>query len=97
MRQPIVDRIIQQRWMQRRTADTAGVSVRTVAHWMDRSRASHRLLDGSSLPHGSPRRLSGERTTQILTLQQPRARSWEISARLGMPRSTVTRVLAEPV
>jgi len=94
MRQLILDRITRDGWSQQRAADAAGVSVRTVAKWKARVRAGGGLADGSSRPHRSPRRLSLEMTAQVVALRQTRATSWEISATLGVPRSTVTRVLA---
>jgi transposase InsO family protein len=94
MRQLIVTRI-EQGWTQPRAAEAAGVSVRTVAKWLARRRAGDvALADGPSRPRQSPRRLDPVVTATILALRQQRATSWEISGRLGVPRSTVTRVLA---
>lgn len=95
MRQLMIDRVTQQGWTQQRVAEAVGVSVRTVAKWVARRRIGDGpLLDASSRPQRSPRRLSLDQTTQILALRHRRATSWEISVRVHVPRSTVTRVLA---
>jgi transposase InsO family protein len=93
-RRLIVDRC-QQGWTHQRTADAAGVSRRTVAKWVRRFRAGDTTLsDRSSRPHRSPRQLTDIQVAAIVALRQTRATSWTISAALGVPRSTVTRVLA---
>lgn len=93
-RQLLVDRVQRQGWTQAAAATAAGISVRTVAKWMRRARlGDDRLEDASSRPRHQPRTLDVTRTTAIVALRQQRATAWEISARLGVPRSTVTRVL----
>lgn len=94
MRQLMLERVTTHGWTQRRVAEAAGVSVRTVAKWLARGRQGAALVDRASRPHRSPRQLSVETTSAIVAWRQTRATSWEISARLGVPRSTVTRVLA---
>ena len=93
MRQLIVTRS-QQGWTYARIAAALGISVRTVAKWMARSRQASGLLDGSSRPHRQPRRLAASLEAAVLTLRRTRATAWQISAALRLPRSTVTRVLA---
>ena len=94
MRQLLIDRVQRQGWTQGATAAAAGVSVRTVAKWISRAREGDvRLEDRSSRPHRHPRALDLARTAAILAHRQRRATAWEISARVGVPRSTVTRVL----
>lgn len=90
-RQMLIRRVRSQGWTQRRAAEAAGVSVRTVAKWLARGEAA--LADRSSRPHRQPRRLDAARTAGILACRQARATAWEISARLGVPRSTVALVL----
>jgi transposase InsO family protein len=90
-RQLLVQRVEQEGWTQRRAAAAAGVSVRTVAKWLGR-RAE--LEDRSSRPRRSPRRTDLVDETAIIRLRRTRATAWEISVALGIPRSTVTRVLA---
>lgn len=94
MRQLLIDRVRQQGWTQAAAATAAGVSVRTVAKWVHRARQGDtQLEDASSRPHRQPRRLDVARTTAILAQRQRRATAWEISQQVGVPRSTVTRVL----
>jgi transposase InsO family protein len=94
MRQLLVDRVHHQGWTQAAAAGAAGISVRTVAKWTQRARQGDRQLeDASSRPHRQPRRLDVARTTAILALRQQRATAWEISVRIGVPRSTVAVVL----
>lgn len=92
MRQLIATRA-QAGWPYTRIAEALGISVRTVAKWVARSREA-RLMDGSSRPHHQPRRMAASLETAIVTLRRTRATAWQISAALGLPRSTVTRVLA---
>jgi len=93
MRQLIVMRV-QQGWPYARIAEALGISVRTVAKWIARSRQSDGLADGSSRPHRQPRRIAAALEAAILVLRRTRATAWQISTALGIPRSTVTRVLA---
>jgi transposase len=93
MRQLIVTRA-QHGWTYARIADARGISVRTVAKWRARARQVDGLHDGSSRPHRQPRRLAAPIEAAILTLRRTRATAWQISTALGLPRSTVTRVLA---
>lgn len=94
MRLLLIDRVSRQGWTQAAAAAAAGISVRTVAKWMRRARLGDaQLEDASSRPHRQPRTLDQVRSTAIVALRQQRATAWEISARLGVPRSTVTRVL----
>lgn len=92
MRELIVSRA-QQGWTYARIADALGLSVRTVAKWVGRARNAT-LADRSSRPHRQPRRLSARLERAIVALRRTRATAWEISTALGIPRSTVTRVLA---
>jgi transposase InsO family protein len=94
MRQLLVERVTRQGWSQGAAADAAGVSLRTVAKWIARARQGDTELgDRSSRPRRQPRTLDPARTAAILAYRQTRATAWEISARVGVPRSTVTRVL----
>jgi transposase InsO family protein len=94
MRQLLIDRVTRQGWTRAAAAAAAGISVRTVAKWTQRARQGDRQLeDASSRPHRQPRTLDLARTTAILAFRQQRATAWEISARVGVPRSTVALVL----
>jgi transposase InsO family protein len=91
-RQLLIRRIRQHGWTQRRAAEAAGVSIRTVAKWL--ARPCRELGDRTSRPHRQPRRLSATTEAAIVALRRTRATAWQISTALRMPRSTVTRVLA---
>ena len=93
MRQLIVARA-QQGWTYARIAEALGISVRTVAKWITRSRQADGLCDGSSRPHQQPRRIAAALETAIVALRHRRLTAWQISVALRVPRSTVTRVLA---
>ncbi len=93
MRRLIYERVTQG-WTQRAVADALGISVRTVAKWVARTRQAGALTDGSSRPHGQPRRLAASLEAAVITLRRTRATAWQISTALRIPRSTVTRVLA---
>jgi len=92
MRELIVTRA-QQGWTYARIATALGMSVRTVAKWVARARQAQ-LADRSSRPHRQPRRVAARLEAAIVTLRRRRATAWQISMALGIPRSTVTRVLA---
>jgi transposase InsO family protein len=91
-RRLLITRVRRLGWTQRRAAEAAGVSVRTVAKWLARDRTA--LADRSSRPHHQPQRLPLATEAAITALRRTRATAWQISAALRMPRSTVTRVLA---
>ena len=94
MRQLLIDRVTRQGWTRAAAAAAAGISVRTVAKWIQRAHhGDAQLEDASSRPHRQPRRLDLARTAAILAYRHQRATAWEISARLGVPRSTVQSVL----
>lgn len=91
MRQLIATRA-QQGWTQAQIGTALGVSVRTVAKWVARARETA-LTDRSSRPHRQPRRLPATTTAAIIALRHTRATAWQISAAVGVARSTVTREL----
>jgi transposase InsO family protein len=91
-RRLLITRVRRQGWTQRRAAEAAGVSVRTVAKWLTRDRTA--LADRSSRPHRQPRRVAAALEAAIVALRRTRATAWQISVALQVPRSTVTRVLA---
>jgi transposase InsO family protein len=94
MRRLMIDRVTRHGWTQARTAEAAGVSVRTVAKWLQRDRQGDTTLsDRGSRPTRQPRRLAATVSAQIVRLRQTRATAWEISAALAVPRSTVSREL----
>lgn len=90
-RRLLVTRVRELGWSQPEAAAAAGVSVRTVVKWLGRGDA---LANRSSRPHHSPRRTSPRTIAAIERLRRQRATAWQISAALGVPRSTVTCILA---
>ncbi|HZS58201.1 MAG TPA: helix-turn-helix domain-containing protein, partial [Gemmatimonadaceae bacterium] len=93
MRQLIVTRA-EQGWTDARIAEALGISVRTVAKWIERARQGQALTNGSSRPHRQPQRLAASLEAAIVAVRRTRATAWQISTALRIPRSTVTRVLA---
>ncbi len=87
----LIHRVRHLGWTQRQAADAVGVTVRTVAQWLTRVES---LADRSSQPHRSPRRTSDTMEGAVVRLRRGRATAWQISAALGLPRPTMTRVLA---
>src|SRR5690606_17716783 len=87
--------IVDQGWPVRRAAERFQVSPATAQKWAARYRSGLPLTDRSSRPHSSPNRLSKRREHRIISLRFNRR--WgphRISYHLGIPRSTVGRVLA---
>jgi transposase InsO family protein len=87
----ICRRVLEEAWTMRQAAEAAGCSVRTVAKWVARYRAGDReLLDRSSRPHRSPRRLPQPRVEAIERLRRVRMTAAEIGEVLELPLSTVS-------
>lgn len=86
--------IVHDGWNIRRAAERFQVSPATASKWAKRYRNHEPLTDRSSRPHLSPTRLSRRRERRIIALRF--TRQWgphRISYHLGIPRSTVGRVL----
>lgn len=86
--------IVDEGWPIRRAAERLQVSPATAQKWAARYRAGLPLTDRSSRPHTSPNRLPKKREHRILSLRFNRR--WgphRIGYHLGIPRSTVGRVL----
>ncbi|AZN30903.1 IS481 family transposase [Flaviflexus salsibiostraticola] len=93
-RQRLASLIVDQGWSIRRAAERFQVSPATASKWASRYRAGEPLADRSSRPHHSPARLAMRREHRIISLRF--TRRWgphRISHHLGIPRSTVERVL----
>ena len=87
--------IVDDGWPVRRAAERFQVSPATAAKWAARYRAGEALTDRSSRPHHSPARLPRKQEHRIISLRF--TRQWgphRISYHLGIPRSTIERVLA---
>jgi transposase InsO family protein len=93
--------VVEEGWSLRRAAERFQVSVTTAARWADRYRERdtsrpplEAMTDRSSRPRRSPHRTPAKRERQVVHLR--RKRGWgpaRIAAKLGMPASTVNRVL----
>lgn len=86
--------IVDENWSIRRAAERFQVSPSTASKWASRYRHNQALTDRSSRPHSSPTRLPRKREHRIISLRF--TRQWgphRISYHLGIPRSTVERVL----
>ena len=87
--------IVDEGWSLRRAAERFQCSPATAKRWADRYRAGQALTDSSSRPHRCPRRLDRRTEHRIIGLRH--TRRWgphRIACHLGVPRSTVGRVLA---
>ncbi len=86
--------IIDQGWSMRRAAERFQCSPATAAKWAARYRAGLPLTDRSSRPHRSPARSSQHLERRIVALRfTHRWGPHRIGYHLGVPRSTVGRVL----
>ena len=96
-RQLLVDRVVKQGWAPAHAAEQLGVSRATAYKWLRRHRleGDAGLLDRSSRPHGSPRRLpAGAEAAVLAARAQWRYGPDRLGPLLGMAPSTVHRVLA---
>lgn len=94
-RELLVRRILREGWGVSQAAEAAGLSKRTAYKWLRRYQAEglSGLADRSCRPHRQPTRTSQARVEQILAMRRQRMCGAEIACRLGMPRSTVARIL----
>ena len=86
--------VVERRWTVQRAADRFQVSPATVSKWANRYRRGEPMTDRSSRPVCSPRRSTTRLERRIVKLRH--CRRWgphRISYHLGVPRSTVGRVL----
>jgi transposase InsO family protein len=96
-RQLLVRRILDERRPVALVASELGVSRATAYKWLQRFRAEGEdgLLDRSSRPHRSPRRLAPEREAAIIRARvRRRYGPHRLAPLLGHPRSTIGKVLA---
>jgi transposase InsO family protein len=93
-RRRLAELVVVQGWSARRAAERFQVSPATAAKWAVRYRAGEPMTDGSSRPRHSPSRCPRRLERRIVKLRY--VRRWgphRISYHLGVPRSTVGRVL----
>jgi transposase InsO family protein len=87
--------IVDKGWSARRAAERFQVSPATAAKWAARYRSGQPMTDVSSRPHTCPTRSPQRLERRIIKLRY--CRRWgphRISYHLGVPRSTIGRVLA---
>ena len=90
-RRLICRRVLGEGWTLQQAAEAAGCSMRTAAKWVGRYRGGDGLLlDRSSRPQRSPRRLPQQRVEAIERLRRVRMTAAEIAEVLGLPLSTVS-------
>ena len=91
----LVERITQEHWSVAEAAEAAGVSPRTAYKWLSRfeEEGPAGLLDRTSRPKRSPTQISPGWQQQVLELRRLRMTGAAIARRLGIPRSTVARIL----
>jgi transposase InsO family protein len=96
-RRLLVQRVRERGWQVKEAAEAAGVSRRTAHKWLQRfdREGEAGLEDRSSRPRRIARRLAKRVVHQIQRLRHRRKTAWEIAAELGVPRSTVSRVLVQ--
>jgi transposase InsO family protein len=82
-------------WSRREAAEALGLSVRTVAKWLRRYREEGLpgLRDRTSRPRSSPTATSEILRRRVLELRQRHLTGLEISQTVGLPKSTVGRLL----
>lgn len=95
-RRLLVHRVRSQGWLVKDAAEAAGVSRRTAHKWLKRFEEAGEagLLDRSSRPLSSPRRIAARIVRAIARLRHRCKTAWEIACELRMARSTVSRILS---
>jgi transposase len=90
-RRLICRRVLEEGWTLAQAAEAAGCSARTASKWVQRFRAGDRqLLDRSSRPRRSPRKLARESEQAIEAHRRLRMTAAEIAEILALPLSTVS-------
>src|SRR5659263_575741 len=93
-RRRLASLIVDKGWAVRRAAERFQCSPATASRWARRYRAGLALVDRSSRPHHSPTKVVRRTERRIVALRF--TRQWgphRIGYHLGVPRSTVGRVL----
>ena len=93
----IVHRVQAEGWSRREAAQALGLSVRTVAKWLRRFREEGLpgLADRTSRPRSSPTATPESLRRRIFELRHKRLTGLEIAQTVGLPKSTVGRVLRQ--
>ena len=93
----LIQRVLERGEGVAQAAACAGVSERTAYRWLRRYRedGAEGLRDRSSRPHRSPGRTQPKKVERILRLRRRGLVAWEIAPQVGVPRSTVSRLLLQ--
>jgi len=96
-RRLLVERVQEQGLTVAEASQQLGISRRTGYKWMSRYRQGglEALRDRSSRPRRSPTRTSPKLIKKIQRLRREKKTAWEISSRLDIPASTVSRLLKQ--
>ncbi len=92
----LIERVEAEGWSRRQAAEALGLSVRTVAKWLQRYRLEGEagLLDRSSRPCRSPHRLPALQEQKVLDLRRKhRLCALALARSLGLSRATIGRIL----
>lgn len=91
----LIARVLREGWTVKRAAQAYGISPRTAYKWLARYRAGGEagLADRPSVPRRMPHRTRPRRVLEIVALRAQRLPGHVIARRVGVPRSTVSRVL----
>jgi transposase len=91
----LVERVTQEHWAVCEAAEAAGVSPRTAYKWLYRfeMEGPAGLLDRTSRPKCSPAKVPAGWQQLVLEVLRHRMTEVAIARRLGIPRSTVARIL----
>jgi transposase InsO family protein len=94
-RELLIRRVQAEGWSRRKAAEAFGLSIRTAAKWLRRFRLEGTvgLQDRPSRPHRSPQQTPEVLRGRVFELRLKRLTGLEIAQTVGLPRSTVSRIL----
>jgi transposase InsO family protein len=94
-RELLAQYVMEQDGTRKAAAAAFRVSVKTASKWVRRYQGSglEGLLDRSSRPHRSPRRLPESMVSQVVELRRSHMPGYEIARRTGLSAASVSRVL----
>jgi transposase len=94
-REALARLVVEQRATRKAAAAAFRVSAKTAGKWVERFRLSgiEGLLDRSSRPHRSPRRLAESLSGRVVELRRGHMPGYEIARRTGTSPASVSRIL----
>ena len=94
-RESLVEFVVHQGKTQRAAAEAFRVSLKTVDKWVRRYRQAglEGLLDRSSRPHRSPRRLPEVILDEVVALCRGHMPGYQVARRVGVSTASVSRIL----